>query len=90
VAKIFVAEGQTDTEVAQQLLGLAGDDPAERAKIKVAPGEGERGAFEVPDDIADAYLAERDKPRSRGRAANKPASGEAGTGKTDSTGKTES
>ena len=60
MARVYVAEGQDQGDVARALLELAGDDPS---VVKVIAGEGMYGAFEVPDDLADQYKPDQVKRR---------------------------
>ena len=71
MARVYVAEGQDQGDVARALLELAGDDPA---AVRVLAGEGAYGAFEVSDEIADGYDPDRVGHLSDAyRARQKPA-----------------
>lgn len=53
MARVYVPEGQDQGDVARALLELAGE--GSQSQVQVIPGEGERGAFEVPDELADRW-----------------------------------
>lgn len=66
MARYYVGKDETAADVAADLIGQA-DDP----RTVVYIHDGERGAFEIPDELADAYMTADARKAREERAAER-------------------